>query len=138
MAPSFPNFVPSSRKFEMGDYPVKAYRSLSGAIVRRVFGNKQFGYTLDLEFKNIGDTDELKQHSGNVVDIINHYNDTNGTVKSFQLNDRTFDGMSAELEARTQKPHDKIKWRYAEPPKIASVHPGISTVSVKLVGELDF
>jgi len=138
MARSFPNFVPSSRKFDMGDYPVKAYRALSGAIVRRVFGNKQFGYTLDLEFKNIGDTDELKQHSGNVVDIVNHYNDTNGTVESFQLNDRTFEGMSAKLQARTQTPHSKIKWRYAEPPKIASVHPGISTVNVKLVGELDF
>jgi len=138
MARSFPNFVPSSRKFDMGDYPVKAYRSLSGAIVRRVFGNKQFGYTLDLEFKNIGDTDELKQHSGNVVDIVDHYNDADGTVESFQLNDRTFDGMSAQLQARTQTPHSKITWRYAEPPKITSVHPGISTVSVKLVGELDF
>lgn len=138
MARSFPDFVPSSRKFDMGDYPVKAYRALSGAIVRRVFGNKQFGYTLDLEFKNIGDTDELKQHSGNVVDIIDHYNDADGTVESFVLCDRTFDGMSAKLQARTQTPHNKIVWRYAEPPKITSVYPGISTVNVKLVGELDF
>ena len=138
MARSFPNFVPSSRNFEMGDYPVKTYQSMSGAIVRRVFGNKQFGYTLDLEFKNIGDTDELRQNSGNVVDIIDHYNDANGTVESFDLNDRTFDGMSAKLEARTKTPHSKIVWRYAEPPRITSIYPGMSTVNVKLVGELDF
>ena len=138
MARSFPNFIPSSRKFDMGDYPVKSYRSLSGAVVRRVFGDKQLGYTLDLEFKNIGDTDELKQSSGNVVDIVDHYNEAYGTVDSFELCNGTFAGMSAKLRARTQSPHSKIVWRYAEPPQITSVHPGISTVTVKLVGELDF
>lgn len=138
MTRPFPNFAPSARRFDMGDYPVKAYRSLSGAVVRRVFGNKQVNYVLDLEFRNIGDSAELKQNSGNASDIIDHYNDSYGTTESFTLSDLTFDGMSAKLRNRAQTPHNKIAWRYAEPPQITSVRAGISTVNVKLIGELAF
>lgn len=121
----------------MGNYPVKQYRSLSGAVVRRVFGNKQVNYQLDLEFKNIGDTNELKQNSGSAVQIIDHYNDVYGTSEGFNIEPLVFDGMSGQLKSRTQTPHNKIIWHYAEPPDVKSVRRNISTVTVKLVGELD-
>lgn len=137
MARTFPPMKPSSRSFQMGELPVKTYRALSGVTVRRVFGNKQLGYTLTLEFKNIADAGgELRQGAGRALDIVNHYNDVYGTVEMFNLPDRLFDGMDGSLEAKLQRPYSNLQWRYAEPPKITSVIKGISTVSVKLIGEI--
>ena len=49
----FPALKPTARSFQLGEYPIKSYRAMSGAVVRRSFGNKPFGYTLDLEFANV-------------------------------------------------------------------------------------
>jgi len=120
----------------MGDYPSKTYTSLSGVIFKRAFGNRQTGYTLDLTFRNIGDTSELRSYSGTAKQIIDHYNSVDGTYDKFTLPDRMFAGMDLDLESLIQAPTD-ISWRYAEPPKVESVKAGMSTVTVKLVGELD-
>ncbi len=138
MARTFPSMKPSSRDFQMGDFPVKTYRALSGVTVRRVFGNKQLGYTLKLEFKNIADGgSELRRGTGKATDIVDHYNDAKGTVEFFNLPDAVFAGMNNSLEGKLQRPYSDIKWRYAGPPTIKSVHSGISTVGVSLVGEID-
>jgi hypothetical protein len=50
---NFPALKPTARSFQLGQYPVKTYRAMSGAVVRRSFGNKAFGYTLDLQFENV-------------------------------------------------------------------------------------
>lgn len=137
MARTFPSMTPSSRSFQMGNFPVKTYRALSGVTVQRVFGNKQLGYTLTLEFKNIADAgSELRRGTGKAIDIVNHYNDAKGTVEFFAIPDNVFAGMNNSLENKLQRPYSDIAWRYVEPPKIQSVHAGISTVSVKLVGEI--
>ena len=120
----------------MGDYPSKTYTSLSGVIFKRAFGNRQTGYTLDLTFRNIGDTSELREHSGNAKQIIDHYNSVDGTYDKFTLPDRMFAGMGEDLESLIQAPTD-ISWRYAAPPQVQSVKAGVSTVTVRLVGELD-
>lgn len=152
MAEQFPNIVPSARKFSMGDYPSVTYRSLSGTIFKRSFGNKQTGYTLDLEFKNIGDESNLKNDSGTLLLIMRHYNAVDGTLQFFALPRRVFSGFF-KLDTRRDSaqevnrkdglikeiiPRDDgdIKWRYASPPQVTSVRHGISTVSVSLVGEL--
>lgn len=132
----FPNIKPTTRSFTMGDYPSKTYRSLSGTIFKRAFGNKQTGYTLDLTFKNIGDAAELRKHSGFAKDIIDHYNDVDGTFSSFTLPARVFEGMDNDLRDLIRSPSN-IKWRYAQPPQVQSVKSGVSTVAVSLVGELD-
>jgi hypothetical protein len=120
----------------MGDYPSKTYTSLSGVIFKRAFGNRQTGYTLNLTFRNIGDTSELRSNSGTAKQIIDHYNDVDGTYDKFTLPNRMFAGMDNDLESLIKAPTD-ISWRYAEPPKVESVQAGMSTVTVKLVGELD-
>ena len=138
MAAAFPHIVPTTRSFTMGDYPSTTYRSLSGTIFKRNFGNKQTGYRLDLTFKNIGDssdTGELKPYSGTAKQILDHYEETDGTFKSFALPDFVFRGMDNSLEAVIQAPSG-ISWRYAEPPKVQSVKANVSTVTVKLIGEL--
>jgi len=133
---AFPNIKPTTRSFTMGDYPSKTYRSLSGTIFKRAFGNKQTGYTLDLTFKNVGDAAELRKNSGTAKQIIDHYNDVDGTFSSFTLPARVFEGMDNDFRDLIRNPAN-INWRYAEPPKVDSVKANMSTVTVKLVGELD-
>ena len=153
MAEQFPNIVPSARRFTMGDYPSVTYRSLSGTIFKRSFGNKQTGYKLDLEFKNIGDESNLKNDSGTLLLLMRHYNAVDGTLQFFALPRKVFSGLF-KLDTRRDSlqeidtkdkfirqiiPHEKdddIKWRYASPPQVTSVRFGISTVSVSLIGEL--
>lgn len=132
----FPNIKPTTRSFTMGDYPSKTYRSLSGTIFKRAFGNKQTGYTLDLTFRNIGDTSERRSLSGTAKQIIDHYNDVDGTFSSFTLPARVFEGMDNDFRDLIRNPSN-VKWRYAEPPQVQSVKSGVSTVAVSLVGELD-
>ena len=136
MASKFPAIRPTTRTFTMGDYPSKTYTSLSGVIFKRAFGNRQTGYTLDLTFRNIGDTSELREYSGNAKQIIDHYNSVDGTFDKFSLPDRMFAGMDDSLESLIQAPSN-ISWRYASPPEVQSVQAGISTVTVKLIGEID-
>ena len=136
MASNFPALRPTTRTFTMGDYPSKTYTSLSGVIFKRAFGNRQTGYTLNLIFKNIGDTTELLENSGTVKRIIDHYNSADGTYDKFTLPNRMFAGIDDDLEELLQAPID-ISWRYAAPPQVQSVKAGVSTVTVRLVGELD-
>jgi hypothetical protein len=152
MSEQFPNIVPSSRKFTMGDYPSVTYRSLSGTIFKRSFGNKQTGYSLDLVFKNIGDDSQLKNDSGTLQTLMRHYNAVDGTLESFSLPRKVFSGMmklgakNDSTSVATNKDNSikeiipragaDIKWRYAAPPQVTSVKFGISTVTIKLIGEL--
>ncbi len=130
----FPPMRPTTRSFKLGDYPTKTYTSLSGAIFKRQFGNKQTNYTVEFTFKNIGDAVELRQFSGTTREILEHFNNV-GTYLGFTLGDRMFAGMDESIESLIQAPSN-ILWRYAEPPTVQSVKFGVSTVSVKLVGEL--
>lgn len=123
----FPAIVPTSRSFELGQYPIKSYRSLSGATVRRSFGNKPFGYTLKLEFANVPEA--------TVNSICDHYNGQSGGTVGFAVPAEVFAGYSTVLQGKIRTPAG-IEWLYAEPPSIASVKASISSVTVSLVGEI--
>ena len=135
MALTFPEMVPTTRSFTMGDYPSTTYRSLSGAIFKRNFGNKQTGYRLDMTFRNIGDSTQLRTNSGAAKQILDHYETVEGTFQGFTLPEMIFSGMDAGLRGKIQKPAD-ISWRYAAPPQVQSVKANVSTVTVRLIGEL--
>lgn len=135
MAVKFPSIVPTTRSFTMGDYPSTTYRSLSGTIFKRNFGNKQTGYKLDMTFKNIGDAAQIKADSGTAKQILDHYEEVNGTFKGFKVPKEVFQGMDDSLEGLIKAPSG-ISWRYAAPPKVQSVKPSVSTVTVRLIGEL--
>jgi hypothetical protein len=124
---SFPALKPTARSFQLGQYPVKTYRAMSGAVVRRSFGNKAFGYTLDLEFANIPEA--------TVNTIIDHYNGQQGGTLGFIIATAVFAGYTVTLQGKVRNPSG-IEWLYAEPPSVSSVIAGISTVTVKLVGEM--
>lgn len=129
MAAQFPGIKPSERSFRSGQYPVKAYRALSGAIVKRAFGNRPYGYEIQLGFTNINDA--------STKELLDHYDNTRGGFERFTLPTNLFVGMSAELMGKIQAP-TQIQWEYAQPPEVNSIYPGLSTVKVVLTGELSY
>lgn len=129
MTAQFPGIKPAERSFRLGQYPVKSYRALSGATVKRVFGNRAYGYELQLSFNNI--TDAV------TAQLIDHYEATSGGFERFTLPAELFAGMSSALTSKIQSPA-QIKWEYVNPPEVKSVINGRSTVTVNLAGELDY
>jgi hypothetical protein len=129
MAEQFPRIKPTTRAFRLGTYPVKTYRALSGATVKRAFGNRAYGYELSMSFENIPD-DTTEQ-------LLAHYSDTSGGFDRFTLPADLFAGMTDTLRGYIQAPAN-IAWEYAGPPEVESVYTGRSRVSITLVGELDY
>lgn len=122
---TFPSLKPTSRQFVLGTYPIKTYRSLSGALHKRVFGNRPLGHTIDLQFANVDETV--------VNSVIDHYNGEYGTLNGFKLPTEVFAGLSTSV-TNLRFPTG-LSWFYAEPPQIESVYRDLSTVTVKLVAE---
>ncbi len=129
MAEQFPGIKPTTRAFKLGTFPVKTYRALSGATVKRAFGNRASGYELQLGFDNIPDA--------TTEQLLAHYNGSSGGFDRFTLPADLFAGMTDTLRGYIQAP-TSIRWEYAGPPEVQSVYTGRSRVSITLIGELDF
>lgn len=129
MTAQFPGIKPAERSFRLGQYPVKTYRALSGATVKRAFGNRAYGYELQLSFNNISDAVTAQ--------LIDHYDATKGGFERFTLPAELFAGMSATLAGKIQSP-TQIKWEYVAPPEVKSVINDRSIVTINLAGELDY
>jgi hypothetical protein len=126
---TFPAIKPSSRSYSPGALPVRAYRTLGGAVWKRAFSNTVLGQTLSLRFNALTDS-ETEQ-------IVAHYEDMGGTFRRFDLPSELFAGMSSGLTNRL-KNATNIKWAYSAEPKVESVFPGYSNVTVDLVGEVEY
>ena len=128
---AFPKIKPTNRSFTLGDFPVKVYRSLSGKTIRRSFGNKPFGTTIDLSFENVSES-VAKQ-------IYDHYHGQQGTLNGFTLPAEVYAGLSTsqlgQLFTQGGPNANTLEWLYSEPPQMQSVYKGITTVTVKLVAE---
>lgn len=124
----FPSLTPSSRNFTPGVYPQREYRALSGAVVKRTFGNKPYGAKLKLEYENVPDS--------TAVTLINHYQLQTSTNSRFTLSTNVTAGMSSSLATLASASADNLRWEYAEPPEVSSVRPGFSTVRITLNGEI--
>ena len=125
----FPGIAPSSREYSDGDWPVKQYQAMDGYSVRVLYGSRQTGMRLNMVYQNIKDTEAEK--------FLEHFQQQKGTFIPFQFyapdgpkkgwqGDDKYLGVSARYN----------RWRYAETPKIQSVMPGVSTVTVNLVSVL--
>ena len=126
---NFPAIKPSSRSYSPGNYPIREYQALSGTKWKRIMGNRRFGMKLELEFQNIDDS--------TAAQVLQHYDGEAGTFKRFALPASVFAGMDSGLQAQLTPPTN-VLWAYADAPSVQSVFPGVSTVSVKLVGEIDY
>lgn len=123
---AFPSLAPTSRNFNPGDYPIKQFRSQSGAEVRILYGDARTGMVLELSYDNITDA--------NAELFLQHYNDTKGTYDTFTLSAAAKTGWSGNNNAIDVSGVNA--WRYAEAPAVTAVRPGRSSVRVQLIGVL--
>ena len=123
----FPSYIPTRRNFTPGVFPQKTFRTLGGVAAKRTFGNVAYGARLELEFTNIVDD--------KVQAIIAHYQFQTQRNQRFQLPDTVIAGMNASL-ATSVKAVSTLRWEYESPPAIESIFPGISVVSLTLIGEI--
>ena len=124
---TFPSYIPTRRNFTPGIFPQKSFRTLGGTVARRTFGNVAYGAKLELEFTNIIDD--------KVQAIIAHYQYQAQRNQRFQLPDTVIAGMNNSL-ATSVKAVSTLRWEYESPPAIESIFPGISVVSLTLIGEI--
>lgn len=141
---TFPSIKPTKRSFALGEYPMKAYRALSGKVIRRAFGNRPYGATLELVFENINqDTlDALYQH----------YHGQQGTINGFDLPNAVWAGLDRNTPLVRQLKNGEpfiilqslgigdgiantMQWFYADIPEVESTQRDRSTVTVKLMSE---
>ena len=125
---TFPSITPTARNFKPGVYPQKVYRSLSGAVVKRTYGNQPYGASMELEYQNINDA--------TVVTLLDHYRSQTAANRRFQLSSNVTAGMSSTLASRANASVDNMRWEYSQPPEVSSVRSGRSTVRINLTGEI--
>ena len=123
---AFPPLAPTSRNFNPGDYPIRQFRSQSGAEVRILYGDSRTGMTLELSYDNISDA--------NAEAFLTHYNDVKGTYNTFTIPTAVKTGWTGTASAIDVSGVNA--WRYSEAPGITAVRPGRSSVRVQLVGVL--
>lgn len=121
---AFPNLVPSSRTFTPGDFPIKKFNAQNGAEVRILYGSRRVNQVFELSYENISDADAQL--------FLTDYEDQKGTFLRFYLSDKAYEGWSPGTTDSKLDRGPGTLWRYDAPPAIASVRPGISSVTVKL------
>jgi len=129
-AVSFPALVPSSRSYEPGVFPETQFQAQNGAVVRVRYGNQRAGSRLSLTFANITDTNAslILQNYVDVMDDDNYAEFTSSNVAA---------GVGDSLVPWIRETNSLLKWKYASPPSVTSVKPGLSTVTCEFIGELE-
>lgn len=125
---AFPTRIPSSRQFDPGNWPVKSYNAQNGTEIRLLYGSQRFNLQINLSYTNVPDADAEA--------FLTHYLGQNGTFRAFNFTTEEataiFGGWQGTPVALLAPAG--VEWRYNGPPKIDSVVPGVSTVSVVLKG----
>ena len=129
-AVNFPSLVPSSRSYSPGVFPERQFQSQNGAVVRVRYGNQRYSSSLSLTFANITDVNAalILQNYVDVMDDDNYAAFTASNVAA---------GASTGLVPWIRETNSLLKWKYASPPSVQSVKPGLSTVSCEFIGELE-
>jgi hypothetical protein len=122
---AYPTLVPTSRSYDPGDWPVKKYNTLSGAEVRIRYGNQRSSAKLSLSYSNISDA--------SAESFLTHYYEVEGSFRKFAVSSQVSTGWTGSRNALSPG-GTNAAYRYASAPQITSVRPGISSVTVELIG----
>jgi hypothetical protein len=125
----FPNIAPTSRSFELGDWPVKTYKAQNGAEIRILYGNRRTNMVMSLEWRNVS--------SAQAALIINHYTGQRGTFQTFSFGSAASSSSKAGWDADDTLLGTGVSgnaWRYAGPPTIETVKKDTHVVTAKFVG----
>ena len=126
---AYPAITPTSRKFIAPRWPTKAFVSQAGTTTRRLYGSKPAQADLQLTYRNITDN----QASA----IVEHYQSLKGPMVKAALPSETWEGASPNLRKQFDvSDYADVDWYFASAPTVDSVFPGVSTVQVKLIGEI--
>ena len=127
---SFPALVPSARSYTPGVFPETQFQAQNGAVVRVRYGNQRTNSRLSLTFSNITDANaaEVLQNYVDVMEDDNYAQFTTSNVAA---------GAEEGLIPFIRETNSALKWKYAEPPLVTSVKPGLSTVTCEFIGELE-
>ena len=126
----FPAVTPTARGYNPGNWPVRSYVSQNGTEVRILYGDTETGTGLSLSYENLPDAQAQL--------FLDHYRAVLGTYMQFHLNSSGNVNAKGGWDGDTNaigKPQGTY-WRYAGPPTIQQVGPGISSVNVDLVAVL--
>lgn len=126
----YPVIRPTSRNYSAGNWPVKTFNAQNGAEVRMVYGNTRSNVQLQLGYSNISDEDAVK--------FFQHYDEMQGTFRTFMFSDEARKSMRIGWQGSASPfwLQPGVEWRYEESPRLDSVRPGVSTVTVTLRGVL--
>ena len=126
----FPQITPTARSYRPGRQRTTIFESQDGATTRVEFGGRFVNSELSMEFANVSDA--------TATQILAHYQSCTGEDYIAFDASRGLGGMSSGLvgEMETGQTSDTLRYRYAEPPEVVSVYPGISTVRCKFIGYL--
>jgi hypothetical protein len=131
---SFPALVPSGRSYSPGIFPEQQFQAQNGAVVRVRYGNQRYSSSLSLTFANITD-ENAEKILQNYVDVMNDDNYAEFTKDNVAATTTT--GEPGVLTPWISETNSLLKWKYASPPSVQSVKPGLSTVSCEFIGELE-
>jgi len=134
----FPRYYPSRRSIDPGDYPVKKFRAQNGSELRILYGDKPTGIKLTLEYNGLDDKE--------AQDFRDHYYSKKGTFEAWHFNvdnieyRRGWEGYKNGEDGRVGNVLGVLElgniWRWEKAPVITNVYPGVSNVSVSLIGVL--
>lgn len=126
---AFPELVPTARTFESGDYPVKTFKAQNGSETRILYGSNRTNMKLALTYANITDA--------NAELFLDHYDEVQGTFQTFGIGpvEKARGGWEGNQDALGAQLH-RNNYRYEKAPQVTQVRPGISTVTVNLIGVL--
>ena len=119
---AFPDLRPSARSWTAGQRPISTFTSMGGTETRVLHANRATSQGMTLAFSNVSDA-VAKQ-------VTDHYEGQMGSFLTFELPSGVMAGWSNGADAKPSA----NGWRYAGPPQLDFVAPGIVAVSVSLVG----
>lgn len=127
---AYPAITPSSRQFKAPEWPVTAVTSQSGATSRRLWGSRAVKAELSMTYRNVPDDQAAA--------IVECFDDQRGPMVAVPLPAETWSGASTELQKwmKLGEYGAGISWYFANAPTVNNIFPGVSTVQVKLVGEI--
>lgn len=119
MAGAFPDYKPSRRNVSLGDWPIKAVRSMSGAETRIRYGDRRTDAVLDLYYENLS--------AAEADAFVSHYNSAIGTYDTFTVATPLTIGWDSGSKVKGDG-----SWRYAEPPQFSSSAGDCTRVNVSV------
>ena len=117
---NYPNYIPSTRRYVHGDWPVKRHFFMANSDQRILHSNAKTGKELRLSYANLS-TEKIQN-------FLFHYDHVLGKQAAFQLPPEVFGGWT---EVKLIFGSD-LYWRYKESPRITSQRGLYATVELTL------